>query len=295
MQQVKLRTAVKARDLRNFWRDFSANKLGLIGLAILIVFFFIAAFSPWLAPFDPTEIRAGPLMGRPSELHIFGTDQLGRDIFSRVLYGTRLSLLVGLSAAAIAVVVGTLVGLVSGYYGKASGEALMRLTDLFLVMPFLPLVMVLATLLGRSLFIIMVVIGITSWPWMARVIRSEVLSLKQRAFVERARAIGCSNTHIIRKHILPNTLPLVTANAILIIPVAIMAEASLAFIGLGDPLTISWGSILEGAFTNNAITLGLWHWFIPPGLGIVFLSLGFALVGHVIDEVVNPRLRKKGA
>jgi len=295
MQQVKSRIAGKARDLRNFWRDFSANKLGLVGLAILIVFLFIAAFSPWLAPFDPTEIRAGPLMGRPSGVHIFGTDQLGRDIFSRVLYGTRLSLLVGLSAAAIAVVVGTLVGLVSGYYGKAYGEALMRFTDLFLVMPFLPLVMVLATLLGRSLFIIMVVIGITSWPWMARVIRSEVLSLKQRAFVERARAIGCSNAHIIRKHILPNTLPLVTANAILIIPVAIMAEASLAFIGLGDPLTISWGSILESAFTNNAMTLGLWHWFIPPGLGIVFLSLGFALVGHVIDEVVNPRLRKKGA
>lgn len=294
MQQVKSWIAVKAGDLRNFWREFSANKLGLVGLGILVAFIFIAVFCPWLAPFDPRQIRAGPLMGPPSEAKIFGTDQLGRDIFSRVLYGTRMSLLVGLTAAAVAVFVGTLVGLVSGYSGKAYGEALMRFTDLFLVMPFLPLVMVLTVMLGRSLFIIMLVIGLTSWPWMARVIRSEVLSLKQRAFVERARAIGCSNAHIIRKHILPNTLPLVTANAILIIPVAIMAEASLAFIGLGDPRALSWGAILQGAFTNNAMALGLWHWFIPPGLAIVFLSLGFALVGHVMDEVVNPRLRRQG-
>ena len=275
----------------NFWRAFRSNLLGIIGVVLLACFLIIAIFCPVLSPYDP-EATVGEIQAPSSPAHIFGTDQIGRDIFSRVLYGTRISLLLGITAAAIAVFIGTTIGVVSGYFGKAPGEVLMRFTDMFLVLPQLALMIILAALLGRSVYIIMMVVGVTVWPWMARIIRSEVLSLKQRPFVERAISIGCGDFHIIRKHILPNVLPLITANAILTIPWAIISESTLSFIGLGDPTVVSWGSILTAAFKNSAIVLGLWHWFIPPGLAIVLLCLSFALIGHVADEVVNPRLRK---
>lgn len=292
MEFIRSRIWLRIYDLLNFWRAFRRNPLGVVGVVILACFLIIAIFCPVFSPYDP-EATVGGFLGAPSPAYILGTDQIGRDIFSRVLYGTRISLFVGITAAAIAVLIGTTIGLVSGYVGKAPGEALMRFTDMFLVMPQLPLMIILAALLGRSLYIIMMVIGFTSWPWMARVIRSEVLSLKQRPFVERAISIGCGDFHLIRKHILPNVLPLITANAILVIPWAIVSESTLSFIGLGDPTVVSWGSILSAAFKNSAIILGLWHWFIPPGLAIVFLSVSFALIGHMSDEVLNPRLRRQ--
>ena len=291
MEFTRSRIRLRIYDLLNFWRIFRANKLGIIGVVILAFFIVIAIFCPVFSPYDP-EVTVGGLLAPPSPAYIFGTDQIGRDILSRVLYGTRMSLLVGITAAAIAVFIGASVGLVSGYFGKIHGEVLMRVTDMFLVMPGLPLMIVLAALLGRSLFIIMLVIGLTSWPYMARIIRSEVLSIKKRPFVERAISIGCSDFYLIRKHILPNVLPLVTANAILIVPGAIMSEATLSFIGMGDPTAITWGTLLSSAFNNHAIILRLWYWFIPPGLAIVLLCLSFALIGHVADEVLNPRLRK---
>jgi len=293
MESSRRRIRLQIHDLLNLWRVFRANPMGLIGLAMLAFFVAIAIFCPVFSPYDPRD-TVGEFLAPASPAHILGTDQLGRDILSRVLYGTRISLLVGITAAAISVFIGTSIGLVSGYFGKAFGEVLMRFTDMFLVMPQLALMIILAALLGRSLFIIMVVVGVTSWPWMARIIRSEVLSLKQRPFVERAISIGCSDFYLIRKHILPNVMPLITANAILTIPWAIVSESTLSFIGLGDPTAISWGSILSGAFSNSAIILGLWYWFIPAGLAIVLLSMSFALIGHVMDEVLNPRLRKRG-
>ena len=291
MESIRRRIRLQIYDLLNLWRVFRSNPLGIIGIVILACLIVIAIFCPVFSPYDPRE-TVGEFLSPASPAYILGTDQLGRDILSRVLYGTRISLIIGITAAAISVFIGTTIGLVAGYFGKASGEALMRFTDMFLVMPQLPLMIILAALLGRSLFIIMLVVGVTSWPWMARIIRSEVLSLKQRPFVERAISIGCSDLYLIRKHILPNVMPLITANAILTIPWAIVSESTLSFIGLGDPTAISWGSILSGAFSNSAITLGLWYWFIPAGLAIVFLSLSFALIGHVMDEVLNPRLRK---
>jgi len=291
MEFVRSKIWLRTSDFLNFWRAFRRNPLGIIGVVILACFLIIAIFCPVLSPYDP-EATVGGFLGAPSPANILGTDQIGRDIFSRLVYGTRISLLVGITAAAIAVFVGTTIGVVSGYFGKTLGEALMRFADMFLVMPQLALMIILAALLGRSLYIIMMVIGFTSWPWMARVIRSEVLSLKQRPFVERAVSIGCGDFHIVLKHILPNVLPLITANAILVIPWAIVSETTLSFIGLGDPTVVSWGSIISSAFANSAIILGLWYWFIPPGLAIVFLSVSFALIGHVADEVLNPRLRK---
>ncbi|MCD6599442.1 MAG: ABC transporter permease [Dehalococcoidia bacterium] len=294
MEFTRSRIRLRIYDLLNFWKVFRASKLGIIGVGMLAFFIVIAIFCPVFSPYDPREV-VGEVLAPPSPAYILGTDQIGRDILSRVLYGTRMSLLIGITAAAIAVFIGTTIGLVAGYFGKFHGEALMRVTDMFLVMPQLPLMIVLAALLGRSLFIIMMVIGVTSWPWMARIIRSEVLSLKKRPFVERAICIGCSDLYLIRKHILPNVMPLITANAILTVPGAIVSESTLSFIGLGDPTAISWGSILSAAFNNNAIIFGLWYWFIPPGLAIVFLSVSFALIGHVTDEVLNPRLRKQRA
>ena len=293
MESITRRIRLKIYDLLNFWRVFRVNPLGIIGVVILTCFIVIAIFCPVFSPYDPRE-TVGGYLATPSPAHILGTDQMGRDILSQLLYGTRMSLLVGITAAAIAVFIGTLIGLVSGYFGKAPGEVLMRFTDMFLVMPALVLMIILAALLGRNLYIIMVVIGVTSWPFMARIIRSEVLSLKKRPFVERAISIGCSDFYLIRKHILPNVMPLITANAILIIPGAIMSEATLSFLGLGDPTVVSWGTVISAAFTNCAIIFGLWHWFIPPGLAIVLLSVSFALIGHVVDEVLNPKLRKEG-
>lgn len=292
MEFIRSRIWLRIYDLLNFWRVFRRNPLGIIGVVILACFIGIAIFCPVFSPYGPRE-TVGGFLAPTSSAHIFGTDQLGRDILSRVLYGTRISLLIGVTAAAIAVFIGTTIGVVSGYFGKAPGELLMRFTDMFLVLPQLALMIVLAALLGRSLYIIMMVVGVTVWPWMARIIRSEVLSLKQRPFVERAIAIGCGDFHLIRKHILPNVLPLITANAILTIPWAIISESTLSFIGLGDPTAVSWGSILSSAFKNSAILRGLWHWFIPPGLAIVLLCLSFVLIGHVADEVLNPRLRRQ--
>jgi len=294
MESIRRRIRLKIYDLLNFWRIFRRNPLGIIGVVILTCFLGIAIFCPVLSPYDPVE-TVGGYLGPASRAQILGTDQIGRDILSRVLYGTRISLLVGTTAAAIAVFIGTSIGLVSGYFGKGPGELLMRFTDMFLVMPQLVLMLILAALLGQNIYIIMLVVGVTSWPLMARIIRSEVLSLKQRPFVERAISIGCSDFYLIRKHILPNVMPLITANAILVIPTAIIAEATLSFIGLGDPTAISWGSILNAAFGHHAIILGLWYWFIPPGLAIVLLCMSFALIGHAVDEVLNPRLRKQGA
>jgi peptide/nickel transport system permease protein len=169
----------------------------------------------------------------------------------------------------------------------------MRLTDWFLVIPFLPLAIVLASILGRSVWIIAFVIGITTWPGTARVVRAQVLTLKQRPYVERARALGAGNWHLIKHHILPNVFPLIFANTTLVVAVAILTETTLSFLGLGDPLAISWGTILEFAFQEGAISLGAWWYLVPPGVCIVLVVLGFTMCGYALDEVLDPRLRDR--
>jgi peptide/nickel transport system permease protein len=292
MNNTKLKFIAFWERYFKLWKGFTASPLGIVGLLILACFILIAIFCVQISPFDHTEITAEFMEG-PSELHPFGTDQLGRDILSRVLFGTRISLKVGLFSAFIMVIIGSLFGLLSGYYGGRIDELSMRFTDMFLVLPTLPLMIVLTALIGQDQTFLIIIIGITSWPTMARVIRSEVLSVKQRAYVERARAIGAGHTHIILRHILPNVLPLISANIVLMIPIAIITESALSFIGLGDPFAVSWGSILNDATNNNAILLGQWWFYLPPGLAIVFLSLGFAFIGHTLDEIFNPRLRKE--
>lgn len=283
---------VRCRNWGDFWGRFRRNVFGLVGLFLLVIFIVLAIFAPQIAPQDPREParRLEDLMAPPSTSHLLGTDNLGRDLLSRMLYGARVSMLVGLMSAAISILIGTTIGVVSGYYGHTFGELLMRGTDMFLVLPFIPLVIILAALFGRSLWNIVVVLGVTSWPTAARIIRSETLSLKERPFVERARAIGSGDLHIIARHVLPNVMPLVMANAVLSISVAILSESTLSFIGLGDPTMISWGNILSAAYSSNAMTIGAWWFVVPPGLAIALLALAFTFLGHTLDEVMNPEL-----
>jgi peptide/nickel transport system permease protein len=276
-------------------RLFARNKMGLTGLVILTVFTLMALFADVLIPearLSVTDAPGAPLEP-PSSQFWLGTDELGRSVLDLVIQGSQISLLVGFLASAISMVIGALVGIVAGYSGGWTEVVLMRLTDWFLVIPFLPLAIVLVAVLGRGLFVIAFVIGVTAWPGTARVVRAQVLTLKERPYVERARALGASNRQIVTRHILPNVFPLIFANTILVVAIAIYTEAFLSFLGLGDPFNVSWGSILESAFAEGAISLGAWWYLVPPGLCIVLVVLAFTMCGYAFDEILDPRLRDR--
>lgn len=282
--------------LQRVWKEFRKNKMGMAGLIVLGIFTFVAIFAPFIASrcgLDPTCPSVGKPLQPPSLHFPFGTDDLGRSVFTLTVWGTRISMLVGLVATLITVFIGTTVGLVAGYYGAWRETILMRFTDWILVIPFLPLAIVLAALLGPSFVTIIFVIGITSWPSTARIIRAQVLSIKTRNYVERARALGASDWHLITRHMLPNVGPLIFANTVLIVAVAILSESTLSFLGLGDPLHTSWGTILEHAFGAGAPYSGDWWWIVPPGLAIVAVVLAFTMIGYALDDILNPKLRAR--
>ncbi len=222
---------------------------------------------------------------------LLGTDQYGRDIFSQLAWGTRVSLLVGLVASILAIGIGLLVGLVAGFLGKLVDEVLMRFTDLLLVLPGLPLLIVLAALLGASFWNVILILGLLGWPGFARIIRSQVLTLKERSFIEASRAAGSGMFHIISRHVVPNVMGLTYVNLALSVPTAIVSEAALSFLGLWDPTAISWGRMLFDVQNNGATAS--WWWVLPPGLSIAILSLSFVLLGYALDEMLNPRLRMR--
>jgi peptide/nickel transport system permease protein len=230
----------------------------------------------------------------PGRVHgILGTDHLGADLFSQLLYGTRVSLLIGVSAALLSVIIGLGVGLVSGYQGGIADEASMRLVDVLLVLPGLPMLMILSGLFGRNIWNIVFLLGILSWPGFARLVRAQVLQLKTATFVEASRAIGSSSRWIILRHLLPNVLPLAYATIALYIPGAIITEAALSFLALGDPNTASWGRMFYSANAFGAFQNLAWWWIIPPGVAITFLSISFVFIGTTMDEILNPRIRAR--
>jgi peptide/nickel transport system permease protein len=267
---------------------------GMIGLCVLGVFVASALLAPLIA--NDAEAHASTADNdtwqRPSDYPILGTDHLGRSVWAQLVYGARISLVVGLAATLIAIVIGGLVGILAGYYGGLFGGLLMRVTEWFLVIPFLPLAIVLATILGASILNIIIVIGITSWPGTARLVRAQVLTVKERLYVERSRAFGASSGHLMARHVLPNVAPLILANLTLTVPVAILSETTLAFLGLGDPLRASWGKMLDDAFSAGALTRDAWWYYLPPGLCILLVVLAFVLCGQALEEILDPRLKK---
>jgi peptide/nickel transport system permease protein len=271
------------------------NKMGVAGLAILTVFVLLAIFADVLVPEAKLSVTNAPgtPLQPPSAQFWLGTDEHGRSVLDLVIQGSQISLLVGFLATAVSMLIGSLVGIVAGYVGGWIEVVLMRFTDWFLVIPFLPLAIVFLAILGRGLFVIAFVIGITTWPGTARLVRAQVLTLKERPYVERARALGASNSQIVTRHILPNVFPLIFANTTLVVASAIYTEAFLSFLGLGDPFSISWGSILESAFAEGAISLGAWWYLVPPGLCIVLVVLAFTMCGYAFDEILDPRLRDR--
>jgi peptide/nickel transport system permease protein len=278
-----------------FWATYRKSKAGIAGLVILLLFILMAVFAPLLADksgLDVTQVN-GPILAPPSWEYPLGTDDLGRSVLTLVIWGSRISLLVGFLAAVVSMTVGSALGIFAGYRGGAWDAFLMRFTDWFLVLPFLPLAVILAGIYGQSLLIIVLVIGLTSWPWTARLVRSQTLSIRERPYIERARGLGAGDVQLIRKHVLPNVLPVILAQTILSIAVMILAESTLSFIGLGDPNRASWGAVLENAFEAGAPTLGAWWWIGAPGLCIVLVVLAFTMCGNAIEEIVNPRLRQR--
>jgi peptide/nickel transport system permease protein len=290
----KVAWARRRAAVRRFWAAFRKDKMGVAGLLIL-VFFIAVAIVAVFADESTTEITkaTGPRLAPPSLEYPFGTDNQGRSVLALTLHGSKISLMVGLSATVITMIVGSAVGLIAGFRGGWVDQLLMRITDWGLVIPWLMLAISLASIFGQSLFVIILVIGLTTWPSTARLVRSQTLSVKERPYVERARALGASDWHLVTRHVLPNVMPVIMANTVLIVAIAILSETALSFLGLGDPLSKSWGLILEQASDGGAATQGAWWWLGAPGVCIVLVVLAFTMIGFALDQIINPRLRER--
>ena len=283
----------KTSKLKEFLQLLFSNPMGFGGVAIISIFLIMAIFAPFLGTVNPTlsgEIEN--LLISPSTQFWFGTDDLARDIWSQTIYGSRISLMIGFVAAIITVVTGSFVGLLAGYYGKMLDELLMRVVDFFMMLPELPLMIVLAAVLGPSIWNIIFVVSLVSWPRTARIVRSQVLSIKERPFVESSRCIGASNFQLMFGEILPNVVPLMFAQAVLMVTEAIYAEAVLSFLGLGDPTSISWGMMLHSVFESGVIAESYW-WVAPPIACIVTLIVSFSLLGTAVSDVLEPGYKEK--
>ncbi len=275
------------------WGAFRRNRAGMVGLVVLSLIVLVAVLAPLLADAEGLEVTkvTGGVLEPPSWEYPLGTDANGRSVLTLLIWGARISLFVGLMATLISMVIGTLVGLTSGFFTGLPGAVLFRLTEWMLVIPFLPLAIVLATVLGRSLLNVVIVIGVTSWAGTALLIRSQTLTIKERAYLERARVLGAPRRHLLTRHVLPNVMPMVFANTTLTVALAILAETTLSFLGLGDPTRVSWGSMLDDAYGVGAMTTGSWWFFVPPGVCVVVVVLAFTLIGQALEDVLNPRLR----
>lgn len=273
-------------------RLFLGNKLGLIGAIIIALFVLMAVFAPQIAPYDPYE-RTGQPFESPSVEHLLGTNDIGQDILSELIYGTRVSMLIGILAGAVSLVIGTAVGMTAGYMGGKIDTVLMRFVDVFLVIPMLPLMILLAAFLGPSFWNMVLVIGVLSWARPARVIRAQVITLRTKGYIEAVKTVGGHSPYIIIKHIMPPTLSIIISQLILMTSRSILMEASLSFLGLGDASIKSWGMMLYYAQNRSAFLTNSWLWWVvPPGILITLLVVSFAYIGNALEQIVNPRLRR---
>ncbi|WP_263165233.1 ABC transporter permease [Streptomyces sp. SCSIO ZS0520] len=282
----------RRQSAARFWREYRRHRAGLAGLGLLLLFAAVALTAPWTVGSDVQSVTDAPgrPMEEPSADFPFGTDQFGRSLFGLVLWGSRVSLLVGLLAAALSVAIGALVGITAGHFKGWYATVIMRVTDWFLVMPALVFAVALATVMERSLLTVIVAIGVTAWPTTARLVRAQTLAVESRPYIERAKALGGGHRHIMSRHVLPNVMPLVLAQTTLGISSAILTEATLAFLGLGDPSLTSWGGLLQDARQAGAVSSGHWWYLVPPGLAIALVALAFTLCGRAVESVLNPRL-----
>jgi peptide/nickel transport system permease protein len=276
-------------SLKNlFWKRFKRNKLAVAGGIIVLALFFVAVFAPFVAPYDPTAIDRRHILEPPGISHPFGTDDLGRDILSRMIYGARISLAVGFVAVGISSILGIFFGAIAGYYGGWLERIIMRFIDIMLTIPTFFLILAVIAFIGSSIWNIMAVIGLTSWMGVARLVRAEFLSLKEREYVLAARALGASDSRIIFRHIIINSMAPVLVSAVLGIAGAVLVESALSFLGIGvQPPTPSWGNIL----TIGKDTMEVAWWLsVFPGLAILVTVLGYNLLGEGIRESIDPRL-----
>ncbi len=324
-----IRWTRRRRALSRFWQQYRQNRMGMGGLAIVILFILMAVFAPLIASRDQlSESYAAdqnqPQMMKPSWLltsedreeldaeqgniseenrtdyeaigafeYPLGTDDVGRSLWAEIIFGARISLLIGFLATIMTMIIGASIGIAAGYFGGKTDVVLSRFIEAFLVLPWVMLAVVLASMFGRSLFIIMFIIAVTSWASTSQLVRAQALTIKTRPYVERARALGASNWHIMTRHMLPNLFPIIFANTTLTVSVSVLAESFLSFLGLGDPNSVSWGTVLDGANGSGATLLGAWWYVLAPGVCITVLALAFTMCGYAIEEVINPRLRRR--
>ncbi|RUU03478.1 ABC transporter permease [Mesorhizobium sp. USDA-HM6] len=295
----------RSQAIKGFLRQLLSYAGAQAGLVCLVFFVVVAAVPNILVGPLQTAINAtGDFLAPPTVQHLLGTDEVGRDMLNLVVHGARISLTIALLATLISLIVGTTVGMTAGYFGGWVDVWLMRLTDFFFVMPSFVLALVITPVvlevMGRggdilgfrpSLFVILVVIGLTSWSFVARIVRSQTLSLKERTFIDRARVVGSSNLSIMVRHILPNLVPQIAANGALVVAGAIYVETSLSFLGLGDPLQPSWGTLLSLAQRAGAASAGAWWYLGAPGVCVLSVSLSFVMIGNALDDTFNPRRR----
>ncbi len=274
----------------DFIHRFRRNRMALTGSMIVSFLFLMALFAPWITPQEPTTINIHLILAPPSFEHLFGTDQLGRDVFSRIIWGSRISLLVGFISTCIAILIGIVLGAVAGYYGKWIDILIMRFVDIMLCFPTFFLILAVIAFLEPSIWNIMIVIGLTSWMGVARLVRADFMTLKERDFVQAARVIGASDFRVIFRHILPNAMASVLVTATLGIAGAILTESALSFLGIGvQPPMASWGNILTDGKDNIDIA---WWLSLFPGLAIFITVMSYNLLGEGIRDAMDPRLRQ---
>ncbi len=277
----------------NYLKLFFKDKKTAVGTSMLLFFAVVAIFAPYIAPYSPTYMGFTPMEGS-SWRHLLGTTANGQDVFSQIIWGTRISLVVGLIVGALTTAISVVIGFLVGYFPGVIDEALNLLTNVFLIIPGLPLMIVLAAYMpSRGMWTIIFVITVTGWAWGARVLRPQVMSLKSREFVSASVVAGESSFHVIFYDILPNTAGLIAANFFGAAIYGVLSEAGLEFIGLGNANAVSWGTVLYWTQNDQALFFGLWGWLLVPGLLIALLGTSFALMNFAIDEITNPKLRKR--
>ena len=278
--------------LRRFARDFARRPSAMAGLAILLTVTVLALAAPlFIHASDLNVINApGQPIAPPSARFLLGTDYAGRSILTLLIWGARPSLAIGVIATGLTMVVGTAIGLLAGHYGGTTSRVLMAVTDWFIALPTLPLAIALAAVLGQGDSSITIAIAVTSWPGTARLIRAQTLAVEARPFIERARALGARDGQLVVRQVLPNVAPFILVSATLTVAGAILSETTLAFLGLGNPTDVSWGSMINQALFQGAVTRGAWWYVLPPGIAILIVVLGFTLVGRAVENILNPRL-----